>query len=139
MVRCNRIWTVGAVSAIGVAGLLTLAGCNSTKQPPTTAGSAPTAMPASAKAGYGGLQTVVANTKAAVEAGDYPKAQAEFNRFEEAWKPVEDGIKAKSPDSYDKIEASMDEITGGIKTAQPDRKQVLTALQSLDQTIASIP
>ena len=83
-----------------------------------------------------GLLSVVNNTKAAVEANDFPKATAAFEQFEGSWKPVEDGVKAKSKDGYDKIEASMDEVRGALKTS--DQKKSMAALQSMTEHVNSV-
>jgi hypothetical protein len=37
-----------------------------------------------------------------------------FGKFEDAWKTVEDALKANSPETYDEIEASMDNLSKGL-------------------------
>jgi septal ring factor EnvC (AmiA/AmiB activator) len=81
---------------------------------------------------------VVSNTKAAVEAGNFSKANTEFSQFEDNWKQVEDGIKAKSSDRYKAIEDSLDRVTGELKGSQPNKQQVLSDLQSMENNINSV-
>lgn len=138
------------LSALSLIGLATLVGCNST-QPTVTSespalstpmASSPTG-PASTTASTGaqgetaGLKNVVSKTQAAVETGDFAKAQSEFEEFEDSWKPIEDGIKEKSPTGYDTIESSMDEVSSALKDS--DKTKATAALKSLDQAIAAIP
>lgn len=85
-----------------------------------------------------GLLAVVAKTKTAVTSGDFVQAKKEFDQFEDVWKEVEDGIKAKSRDNYEAIEKNMDEISGELKSTQPQKDKLLTALQSLETTINAV-
>jgi hypothetical protein len=87
---------------------------------------------------FGGLLTVVTNTKTAVEAGDFAKAKTEFGQFEDSWKMVEDGVKAKSADTYDTIESSVDEVNNNLKESQPDQTKLLASLQTLTDSITSV-
>ncbi len=136
---------VVALSAIGVIGLASLVGCSGQKatseQPapaPSTAETSPMASPASAAAtGFDGLNTVITNTKTAVEAGDFAKAKTEFDQFETYWSQVEDGVKAKSGDTYDAIEKNMDEIGGELKASAPNKDKVLASLQSIQTNVTS--
>jgi septal ring factor EnvC (AmiA/AmiB activator) len=82
---------------------------------------------------------VVSKTKTAVTSGNFVQAKKEFNKFENAWKEVEDGIKAKSRDNYEAIEKSMDEISGELKASKPQKDKLLASLQSLTKTINAIP
>lgn len=120
---------------------LTFAGCKNADQAetqispetqsPTQLEKAETASPE----GTEGLSRVVSKTKTAIEAGDFPKAKQEFDKFEDVWKTVEDGIKEKSPESYDAIEESLDGVTLELKKSAPDKNKVLTELQSLEQNL----
>ncbi|HEY9618484.1 MAG TPA: hypothetical protein V6C64_16695 [Microcoleaceae cyanobacterium] len=146
--------------AIGALCFLALAGCNAGEQattPPasstaptaeqsTTAQSstAPSATPdktaakpgaAADQPGFQALTDVVAKTKTAVNAGDFTKAMDEFDKFEDSWSKVEDGVKAKSAKTYDAIEEGMDQTTAAIKGS--DKTKALAALQTLDQNIAT--
>lgn len=129
--RMNYLLALGLVGMIGTASL---AGCTSSQ---TTAETPATSAATQASTGdTSGLKQVVTNTKAAVEAGDFNKAKTEFEQFETAWKPIEDGIKAKSPTGYDEIESGMDKVGSALNSA--DKTQALASLQSLDQAIASV-
>lgn len=126
---------------IGLIGISALAGCSNanqgTTQTPPTANNSSSGGIANQE-GYKTLLGVVSNTEAAVEAGDFTKAKAEFNNFEKNWKQVEDGVKVKSPDSYKAIEDSLNQVNGEFRGSQPDKQNVLTALQSLRKTISSV-
>jgi len=125
------------VAAIGV---LVLAGCTNTPQ--STTQNSPAASPVATgqtdRAGVDRLLSVVSNTKAAAEAGNFSKANMEFSQFEDNWKQVEDGIKAKSSDRYRAIEDSLDRVTGELKGSQPNKQQVLADLQSMENNINSV-
>lgn len=125
------------VAAISV---LVLAGCTDAQQSTTQTSPAasPAAVEQASKAGVDSLLGVVSDTKAAVEAGDFAKAKTDFDKFEDNWKQVEDGIKAKSADSYKAIEDSLDRVTGQLKGSQPDKGIVLTELQSLENNINNV-
>ena len=119
--------------------LLTLVGCNKPEQAATETTPATTANSTEkAPAGNTGLITVVFKTKTAVKSGNFVQAKKEFDKFEDVWKGVEDGIKAKSRDNYDAVEKSMDEISGELKAAKPQKDKLLASLQSLEKTIKAI-
>jgi len=110
MARFNQILVLSAAT------LLALAGCDSAKQASTPQASpsespAATAVSASDKAAspasYAELLSVVTNTKAAVQTGNLAKAKTEFDKFEKAWKKVEDGIKAKAPREHNSYAISI--------------------------------
>jgi soluble cytochrome b562 len=83
------------------------------------------------------LTAVVTKTRAAVEAGDAAKAKTEFEQFEAAWKPVEDGIKEKNPKAYEAIEEAMDGVSGQLG-GNLDKAKALTALSSLEGAIGQV-
>jgi hypothetical protein len=124
--------------------LLTLVGCNKPEQaatettPATTSNSTEKVPGQKSTAGNTGLLAVVSKTKTAVKAGNFVQAKKEFDKFEDAWKEVEDGIKAKSRNNYDAVEKSMDEISGELKAAKPQKDKLLASLQSLEKTINAI-
>lgn len=142
MARFNQILVISAVT------LLTLAGCDSAKEASTPQTSSP-AIPAAtvstsekvavSQGNYPELSTVVSDTKAAVQTGNFAKAKAEFDKFESAWKKVEDGIKSKAPKSYDAVEDGTEKVMTELKKSQPSKDKVLAELQSLEKTINSIP
>ena len=122
---------------------LMMVGCNNAEQSATQ--TLPTASPASetataptAKNGFQNLLAVVSNTKVAVEKGDFTNAKQEFNKFEDSWKKVEDGVKVKSPDSYKAIEEKLDEVTGELKGSKPNKQKVVAGLESLNKNITSV-
>jgi hypothetical protein len=124
--------------------LLTLVGCTNTEQ--ATTETTPAASPNSTVAtpattttkGNDGLLAVVAKTKTAVTSGNFVQAKKEFDKFEDVWKEVEDGIKAKSPANYEAVEKSMEEISGELKAAKPQKDKLLASLQSLEKTINAV-
>lgn len=141
-----------AIVIITGISLLALVGCTNGEQATiettpaatanTTSNSNVSASPASTAAttttANDGLLAVVAKTKTAVTSGDFVQAKKEFDQFEDVWKDVEDGIKAKSRDNYEAIEKNMDEISGELKAAKPQKEKLLTALQSLETTINAV-
>ncbi|MFS8118022.1 MAG: hypothetical protein ACMG55_05955 [Microcoleus sp.] len=146
MARFNPILVLSAVT------LVALAGCGDKEA--STPSTPPSAVPPAtttttttttgsekpvSTASYPELMSVVTNTKAAVDAGDFVKAKTEFDTFETSWKKVEDGIKAKEPKNYEAVEQTTEKVTDELKKAQPSKDIVLAQLQSLEKTIASIP
>lgn len=141
MTRFNKIMAIAAV------GILALIGCNTAPQPevsapPSAAPSAPPGAPAGAvdamkdkmgAAGFKGLNDTIANTKAAVEAGDFAKAQTEFSKFEGFWSKVEEGVKTKSAPTYEAIETAMGNIEGALKAS--DKAKALDALKALSEAV----
>jgi hypothetical protein len=93
---------------------------------------------AAAMAGPGELMTVVTNTKAAVEAGDFAKASEEFAKFKDSWTKVGEGIKTASPDGYAAIESGVGTVTTALGEAQPDKTKVMDALTALTTSITSV-
>lgn len=141
MARFNQILILSAVT------LLTLAGCDSAKEastPQTSPAPIPAATAvkteqAATQGNYAELTCVVTSTKAAVQAGNFAKAKTEFDKFEKAWKKVEDGIKAKAPKSYDAVEEAAEKVTTELKKSQPSKDKALAQRESLDKTIKSFP
>ncbi|QJB44541.1 DUF4363 domain-containing protein [Dolichospermum flos-aquae] len=125
--------------------LLTLVGCNKPEQaatettPAATSNSTEKVPGQKSTVSNAGLLAVVSKTKAAVKAGNFVQAKKEFDKFEDAWKEVEDGIKAKSRDNYEVVEKSMDEISDELKAAKPQKDKLSASLQSLEKTINAIP
>jgi len=146
MARFNQILVLSAL------GLLTLAGCDSAKEA-STPQTSPSSVPATAvnattpvktdktatALNYPELSGVVFNTKTAVQAGNFAKAKTEFGKFENAWKKVEDGIKAKNPKGYNAVEEAAEKVTNEFKKSQPSKDTVVVELDSLDKTIKSFP
>ncbi|MEH2153470.1 DUF4363 domain-containing protein [Nostoc sp.] len=161
MNRFNPVLIVAAIS------MMTLVGCNKADEPTaqtppagssiadTTATPAATTSPGAAATPaatttpsavatpaktteFQGLQGVVTNTKAAVQAGDFTKAKGEFDKFEDFWSKVEDGVKAKSPTTYKEIEDKADEIKAGLKASAPNKPKLSTALGVLNKDVTSV-
>ncbi|OYD90884.1 DUF4363 domain-containing protein [Nostoc sp. 'Peltigera membranacea cyanobiont' 210A] len=149
MNRFNPVLIVAAIS------LMTLVGCNKGDEPTaqtppagssisdTAATPAATTSPGAAATPaktteFQGLQGVVTNTKVAVEAGDFTKAKGEFDKFEDFWSKVEDGVKAKSPTTYKEIEDKADEIEAGLKASAPNKPKLSTALGVLNKDVTSV-
>ena len=141
MARFNQILVLSAIS------LLALAGCDSAKEastPQTSSAPVPAATAvktekAASQGNYAELSGVVSSTKAAVQTGNFATAKTEFDKFEDAWKKVEDGIKAKSRKDYEAVEETTEKVMAELKKSQPSKDQVLAQLQSLEKTINSIP
>lgn len=139
MARFNQILILSAVT------LLTLAGCESAQEASTPQNS-PSAVPATVKTdkaapviNYPELSGLVFYTKNAVQAGNLAKAKTDFGKFENAWKKVEDRIKAKAPKSYNELEDSADKVTTELKKSQPSKDKLLVELELMDKTIKSFP
>ncbi|MEH2231574.1 MAG: DUF4363 domain-containing protein [Nostoc sp.] len=133
------------MSSVAGISLIALLGCNNPEQPTTqtTPAVTPNASAASAPAttsttGNSSLLTIVSKTKAAVTSGNFVQAKKEFDKFEDAWKEVEDGIKVKSRNNYETIETNMDRVTGELKASKPQKEKLLTTLQSLEKTITAV-
>ncbi|MBN3890618.1 MAG: DUF4363 domain-containing protein [Nostoc sp.] len=132
-------------SVVGIS-LLALVGCNSPEQATTqttpavtpNASSATSAPPTTSTTGNSSLLTIVSKTKAAVTSGNFVQAKKEFDKFEDSWKEVEDGIKVKSRNNYETIETNMDQVTEELKASKPQKDKLLTALQSLEKTITAV-
>ncbi|WP_158234459.1 DUF4363 domain-containing protein [Limnothrix sp. PR1529] len=143
-----RVLTRGrlALALVAALSIVTSAGCSSqtaanpAASPAESAAASPVepaASPAASPAAGGDLSAltaVVTKTRAAVEAGDAAKAKTEFEQFEAAWKPVEDGIKEKNPKAYEAIEEAMDGVSGQLG-GNLDKAKALTALSSLEGAI----
>ncbi|KHG41673.1 MAG: DUF4363 domain-containing protein [Aphanizomenon flos-aquae KM1D3_PB] len=124
--------------------LLALVGCNKPEQsatettPAATSNSTKKVPGQKSTVSNAGLLAVVSKTETAVTSGNFVQAKKEFDKFEDAWKEVEDGIKAKSRNNYDAVEKSMDEISGALKAAKPQKDKLLASLKSLEKTINTI-
>ncbi|GET40064.1 DUF4363 family protein [Microseira wollei] len=137
----NRLSYAIAITTIG---LLALTGCSSNTQPTsqaspaveTTAPTAATTASNTTQEGFTALVGVVSNTKTAVEAGNFDQAQKAFDKFEDAWNKVEDGVKAKSAKSYEAIEDAESQVESAIKAK--DKAKALAGLQALDKNIATV-
>ena len=161
MVRFTRSIALSAIGTVGMVSLLALTGCSNSADKATTSEASPSAMAASpstaaspdamaaspgaspAMSGSAmsdsktaGMKQVVANTRTAVEAGDFAKAKTEFGQLEGSWHKIEDGVKEKSSDTYNKIEDTTTAVNSALKESQPNKDKTLAALKSLDEAIA---
>jgi hypothetical protein len=127
------------LSASAIA-LLALTACGKKEEAEVPVEKPPTAaMPqkaAAAMGGIGGLKTVVTDTKTAIAAGDFAKASASIGKFEAAWKPVEDGIKAKSPKVYAAIEGAVPKVVAAVKSK--DKAAAMAALTGLETAMSTL-
>ncbi len=122
--------------------LLTLTGCNKAEQ--STTSQTPSAIGetkvsgslGAAQEGLKALGSVVSNTKAAVETGKFNKAQQEFDKFENVWAKVEDGVKTKSAKTYNAIEDAATQVKGALKAK--NKAKALKELKVLDTSIATV-
>lgn len=123
--------------AIGIT-ILSLTSCGKPEAATTPTPATEAAAPAkSDAAGFAALQGVVDKTTAAVVAKKLDVAKQEFDKFEASWKPVEDGVKAKSSAGYNAIEEGIDGVNKGIK--DKNEANITSSLQSLSKAIASLP
>jgi hypothetical protein len=133
-------WLVSSVAVLALASCSTPQSSTPSAPAPASPAMAPDkAMTPTTQPGVSGftaLQNVVNKTQAAVEAGNFEQAKAEFGKFEDSWKTVEDGVKSKSSATYSAIEDGMDDVNGGIK--DKNKAQVLSALQTLTKSIVSV-
>ncbi len=133
--NCKRLIVISTI------GVIALVGCSqsqpSATQPPASSTSATTTQIAEQPDAQA-LLDVVSKTRTAVEAGDFAKAQEEFNQFGEHWSQVEDGIKAKSSEVYSAIEDDMDSVMNTLNSSRPNQDDALKALQSLEDNIRSV-
>lgn len=139
-----RVLTRGrlALALIAALSIVTSTGCSSQTAAnpaasPVASPVEPAASPAPSPAAGGDLSALTAavtKTRAAVEAGDGAKAGTEFEQFEAAWEPVEDGIKEKNPEAYEAIEEAMDGVSAQLG-GNLDKAKALAALSSLEGAI----
>jgi hypothetical protein len=117
--------------------VLTLVSCSSPEVTPVEQSSTvPTKTTQVAKlSGFPGMQDVIVKTKAAIEAKNFDLAKTEFKKFEDDWKPVEDGVKVKSKATYKAIEDDMNTIEKKIKAK--DAKGSIAALRLLSKNVTS--
>jgi hypothetical protein len=119
--------------------LLGLGSCGTTEAsvPEKPAAPVKTETASNPAAGFAALQSVTEKTTTAVNAGKIDQAKTEFEKFEDSWKTVEDGVKAKSSKTYTAVEEGLDTMNGEFKNKQPDKAKMLSALKSLNETIAT--
>jgi putative protein kinase ArgK-like GTPase of G3E family len=136
--------TIQSALVLSSIALLSLTGCNSpskpvaTEQPaqsPTMTASSATDATAPAGGGYPTLLSVVEKTQAAVDQKDFAKAKQEFDQFETAWQPVEDGIKEKSSKTYDDVEQDMEAVMKALNGEKAE--EATAALKAMDAHIQS--
>lgn len=134
MTRLNSTIALAAMTLLALAG-----GCKQSQltetSSPVASSPAIQASPAIAAqiSGFNALKNVISNTHSAVQAGKFDQAGSEFDKFEDSWSQVEDGVKAKSSDTYSAIEDDMDAVKAGIKAK--DKNKTLTALQDLEKNV----
>lgn len=128
------------LATVGIVSLAALGGCSQPKQaaePSQSMANSPTAESTTSGNNFRPLKDVIANTRSAVEADDFTKAQTEFANFEAAWSKVEDGVKMKSSTTYDAIEKDADAVNSGLKKSQPNQEALLQTLTALRKNVAA--
>jgi hypothetical protein len=101
-------------------------------EPPVKKSPAPETAAATSTAtgsGFPALKTIIGTTKKAGEAANFDVATTEFSKFEDAWKTVEDKVKAKKPAEYKAIETTVEAANMAI--AKKDKTALLSSLQKL--------
>jgi hypothetical protein len=88
--------------------------------------------------GAKGMQNVLIDVKAAVDAGDAAKAKLEADRLEEIWKKFEDDVKVKSKQDYDKVETPLHIIQAGVGIEPLDKGTLKTAFADLDKVLSEV-
>lgn len=138
MVIIMRIWQLLCGSLL----VMTVNSCankpapveNSTATPETSTTSTAKESTTNKAAGFTALQVVISSTKKAVEAGKLDAAKTELAKFEDSWKIVEDGVKAKSAQDYQAIEDGVESVQTGIAKKQ-SKDALLASLQKLSQSV----
>ena len=120
----SRTWRIlGVVFAV-----LLLAACGG-------AGSGAATTPDQLKALTANLDDAVARLKA----NDLAGAKASFQKFNDDWARIEDGVKAKNKDGYAKIEDGITDVKAVLTVpASPDAKKAIDALEKLDSTVDDV-
>jgi hypothetical protein len=104
----------------------------------TTAATKSATKPAitSASDGFAALTDVVSKTKTAVTAGNFEQGKTEFAKFEDSWKTVEDGVRAKAGGTYyGAIEKALDKVNAGLKGK--DATATLAGLKILSESLVA--
>ncbi len=106
--------------------------------PPVKKSPAPAAAATSTATGPGfpALRTIISTTKKAGEAANFDVATTEFSKFEDAWKTVEDKVKAKKPAEYKAIETTVEAANMAI--AKKDKTALLGSLQKLSGMVDKV-
>jgi hypothetical protein len=105
-----------------------------TEKTPAPAAAAPTAT--ATGSGFPALKSIVAATKKAGEAANFDLATTEFSKFEDAWKTVEDKVKAKKPADYKAIETTVEAANMAI--AKKDKSALLASLTKLSGSVDKV-
>ncbi len=69
----------------------------------------------------------------AARAGDMPTAKREYDRYENTWYTIEDGIREQSRDAYRTIEKFMSDVSTAFAATPVDAPKVTAALATLDR------
>lgn len=85
------------------------------------------------------LTTNLDDAVAKLKANDLPGAKASFQKFNDDWAKIEDGVKAKNKDGYKKIESGITDVQAVLTVpATPDPKKAIDALEQLDSTVDDV-
>ncbi|HEY9825762.1 MAG TPA: hypothetical protein V6D19_09965 [Stenomitos sp.] len=139
MIR-SQLLLIGTLTVLG----LTSCGSPQSSTPEASAPASEASSPAmqasssrAAASGFTALKDITTKTEASVKAQKFNDAKTEFDKFEESWKTVEDGVKSKSSQTYNSIEENLDTVIAELKNSKPDQTKLLTALQALSNNMAS--
>jgi hypothetical protein len=105
-----------------------------TEKTPAPEAAAPTAT--ATGSGFPALKSVITATKKAGEAANFDLATTEFSKFEDAWKSVEDKVKAKKPADYKAIETTVEAANMAI--AKKDKTALLASLTKLSGSVDKV-
>lgn len=120
------------ISALAVAAIALLAACGGAGS--GGAGAAKTS-PDELKA----ITTHLDDAVAKLKANDVPGAKASFQKFDDGWASVEDGVKAKNKEGYAKIESGITDVKAVLTVpASPDPKKAIAALEQLDSVVDDV-
>jgi hypothetical protein len=112
---------------------------SATDKPPADKPPATATEPATTTAtgsGFPALKAVIGATKKAGEAANFDAATTEFSKFEDAWKSVEDKVKAKKPADYKAIETTVEAANMAI--AKKDKTALLASLTKLSGSVDKV-
>src|SRR5690349_1463577 len=76
-------------------------------------------------------RAIIQRATAAAQAGDLAAAKQEYDRYENTWFDIEDGVRARSRDSYRAIEKEMSNVSNAFDAK--DQAKIVAALGALDR------
>src|SRR5579862_8101368 len=67
-----------------------------------------------------------------IQTGNVAGAQAEYQQFDEGWRPIEAGVRSQDRGLYRAIEQQMTEVQAAFTAQPPDTARIRAALQAQD-------